>query len=227
MRSAAEDRRLPPRGTRPSVANQSTAEPRATFRRRCLAPGASSRARSRRFVMSSRATSPAARPGEQEQRGKDQGRESDAGHDGPPPMKKSKRCAGSRGSLFNARHNRGKVSASVAPILTVDVEDWFHVCGHRAYSDPGTWAGREKTGPRRGRAHPRAPRRIGLDGDVLRPRLDRPSEPGARQADRGRGARDRLSRRPPPPRLRDDARGVPRGPPRRAATRCRRSSEGP
>jgi peptidoglycan-N-acetylglucosamine deacetylase len=32
----------------------------------------------------------------------------------------------------------------VAPILTVDVEDWFHVCGHRAYSDPDTWAGREK-----------------------------------------------------------------------------------
>lgn len=30
------------------------------------------------------------------------------------------------------------------PILTVDVEDWFHVCGHRAYSDPDTWAGREK-----------------------------------------------------------------------------------
>lgn len=31
-----------------------------------------------------------------------------------------------------------------APILTVDVEDWFHVCGHAAYSDPATWAGREK-----------------------------------------------------------------------------------
>ena len=31
-----------------------------------------------------------------------------------------------------------------APILTVDVEEWFHVCGHRAYSDPDTWAGREK-----------------------------------------------------------------------------------
>jgi polysaccharide deacetylase family protein (PEP-CTERM system associated) len=31
-----------------------------------------------------------------------------------------------------------------APILTVDVEDWFHVCGHPSYSDPGTWAGREK-----------------------------------------------------------------------------------
>ena len=31
-----------------------------------------------------------------------------------------------------------------APLLTVDVEDWFHVCGHRAYSDPSTWAGREK-----------------------------------------------------------------------------------
>ena len=30
------------------------------------------------------------------------------------------------------------------PILTVDVEDWFHVCGHRTYSDPDTWAGREK-----------------------------------------------------------------------------------
>ncbi len=33
---------------------------------------------------------------------------------------------------------------SVSPILTVDVEDWFHVCGHPAYSDPNTWAGREK-----------------------------------------------------------------------------------
>ncbi len=32
----------------------------------------------------------------------------------------------------------------VAPILTVDVEDWFHVCGHPLYSDPATWAGREK-----------------------------------------------------------------------------------
>ncbi|MGZ6970910.1 MAG: polysaccharide deacetylase family protein [Thermoanaerobaculia bacterium] len=30
------------------------------------------------------------------------------------------------------------------PILTVDVEDWFHVCGHPLYSDPATWAGREK-----------------------------------------------------------------------------------
>ena len=36
------------------------------------------------------------------------------------------------------------MSASTGPILTVDVEDWFHVCGNRAYSDPGTWAGREK-----------------------------------------------------------------------------------
>ena len=32
----------------------------------------------------------------------------------------------------------------LAPILTVDVEDWFHVCGHPLYSDPATWAGREK-----------------------------------------------------------------------------------
>ena len=32
----------------------------------------------------------------------------------------------------------------VLPILTVDVEDWFHLCGHRAYSEPGSWAGREK-----------------------------------------------------------------------------------
>jgi polysaccharide deacetylase family protein (PEP-CTERM system associated) len=31
-----------------------------------------------------------------------------------------------------------------APILTVDVEDWFHVCGHPLYSDPATWAGRER-----------------------------------------------------------------------------------
>jgi peptidoglycan-N-acetylglucosamine deacetylase len=30
------------------------------------------------------------------------------------------------------------------PILTVDVEDWFHVCGHPLYSDPATWVGREK-----------------------------------------------------------------------------------
>ena len=33
---------------------------------------------------------------------------------------------------------------TVSPILTVDVEDWFHVCGHPLYSDPATWAGREK-----------------------------------------------------------------------------------
>ncbi len=32
----------------------------------------------------------------------------------------------------------------VSPILTVDVEDWFHVCGHAAYADPATWAAREK-----------------------------------------------------------------------------------
>ncbi len=31
-----------------------------------------------------------------------------------------------------------------APILTVDVEDWFHVCGHASYSDPATWATRKK-----------------------------------------------------------------------------------
>jgi polysaccharide deacetylase family protein (PEP-CTERM system associated) len=30
------------------------------------------------------------------------------------------------------------------PILTVDVEDWFHVCGHASYADPSTWEGREK-----------------------------------------------------------------------------------
>lgn len=36
------------------------------------------------------------------------------------------------------------MSERTAPVLTVDVEDWFHVCGHPAYSDPGTWAGREK-----------------------------------------------------------------------------------
>jgi polysaccharide deacetylase family protein (PEP-CTERM system associated) len=36
------------------------------------------------------------------------------------------------------------MGANVAPILTVDVEDWFHVCGHRAYADPDTWTGREK-----------------------------------------------------------------------------------
>ena len=33
---------------------------------------------------------------------------------------------------------------TVAPILTVDVEDWFHLCGHPVYADPGTWAAREK-----------------------------------------------------------------------------------
>ena len=31
-----------------------------------------------------------------------------------------------------------------APILTVDVEDWFHVCGHASYADPATWAARTK-----------------------------------------------------------------------------------
>jgi len=32
----------------------------------------------------------------------------------------------------------------VSPILTVDVEDWFHVCGHAAYAEPATWAARER-----------------------------------------------------------------------------------
>ena len=36
------------------------------------------------------------------------------------------------------------MSARPSPILTVDVEDWFHLCGHPLYSDPATWAGREK-----------------------------------------------------------------------------------
>ena len=31
-----------------------------------------------------------------------------------------------------------------APILTVDVEEWFHVCGHAGYADPATWSAREK-----------------------------------------------------------------------------------
>ncbi|MFI5180022.1 MAG: polysaccharide deacetylase family protein [Thermoanaerobaculia bacterium] len=31
---------------------------------------------------------------------------------------------------------------SVRPVLTVDVEDWFHVCGHSGYSDPATWDAR-------------------------------------------------------------------------------------
>lgn len=47
-------------------------------------------------------------------------------------------------NFFKERHNRRKVNEETAPILTVDVEDWFHVCGHRAYSDPNTWAGRER-----------------------------------------------------------------------------------
>ena len=33
---------------------------------------------------------------------------------------------------------------TVSPILTVDVEDWFHVCGHASYANPATWAAREK-----------------------------------------------------------------------------------
>ncbi len=31
-----------------------------------------------------------------------------------------------------------------SPILTVDVEDWFHVCGHPEYADPAGWSAREK-----------------------------------------------------------------------------------
>ncbi len=30
----------------------------------------------------------------------------------------------------------------VRPVLTVDVEDWFHVCGHPAYGEPCTWDAR-------------------------------------------------------------------------------------
>ncbi len=28
------------------------------------------------------------------------------------------------------------------PVLTVDVEDWFHICGHPLYGDPATWEAR-------------------------------------------------------------------------------------
>lgn len=31
---------------------------------------------------------------------------------------------------------------TVRPVLTVDVEEWFHICGHPAYSDPATWDSR-------------------------------------------------------------------------------------
>jgi len=30
----------------------------------------------------------------------------------------------------------------VHPVLTVDVEEWFHVCGHRVYGEPETWEAR-------------------------------------------------------------------------------------
>ncbi|HEV8266632.1 MAG TPA: polysaccharide deacetylase family protein, partial [Thermoanaerobaculia bacterium] len=32
----------------------------------------------------------------------------------------------------------------ISPILTVDVEDWFHVCGDPEYADPSTWSTRVK-----------------------------------------------------------------------------------
>ncbi len=32
----------------------------------------------------------------------------------------------------------------IRPVLTVDVEDWFHICGHPDYSDPGRWGSLEK-----------------------------------------------------------------------------------
>lgn len=31
--------------------------------------------------------------------------------------------------------------SAASPVLTVDVEDWFHVCGHPVYSDPSSWDG--------------------------------------------------------------------------------------
>ena len=31
---------------------------------------------------------------------------------------------------------------SVKPVLTVDVEDWFHICGHAEYAEPRTWDAR-------------------------------------------------------------------------------------
>lgn len=34
-----------------------------------------------------------------------------------------------------------KATTPPDPILTVDVEEWFHVCGHAEYSDVGAWAG--------------------------------------------------------------------------------------
>jgi polysaccharide deacetylase family protein (PEP-CTERM system associated) len=36
-------------------------------------------------------------------------------------------------------HNR---AVPLQPVLTVDVEDWFHVCGSSAYADPASWDAR-------------------------------------------------------------------------------------
>jgi polysaccharide deacetylase family protein (PEP-CTERM system associated) len=46
--------------------------------------------------------------------------------------------------LQDARFRRVIIAVMPSPILTVDVEDWFHVCGHEAYSDPATWASRAR-----------------------------------------------------------------------------------
>ncbi len=35
-------------------------------------------------------------------------------------------------------------AVAIRPVLTVDVEEWFHICGHPFYSDPATWDGRVK-----------------------------------------------------------------------------------
>ncbi len=41
-------------------------------------------------------------------------------------------------------HNPPVSASRPAPILTVDVEEWFHVCGHPVYADPSTWETRVK-----------------------------------------------------------------------------------
>ena len=89
-----------------------------------------------------------------------------------------------------------------ANAFTVDVEEWFHICGPSPAWPIGALAGAALA---RREHHPPAARRPEPDRharDVLRPRLGRRAAPRAGRRDRGGRARGRLARPPAHARLR-------------------------
>ena len=93
-------------------------------------------------------------------------------------------------------------------VLTIDAEDWFHVCGDDYYSDPRRWNAFAPRIERTLSGAPRPARSRRPPGDGLLPGLDRRTLSGPRARGGPAGTRDRHSRGSPPARGRDDRFGA-------------------